>query len=331
MPAQWDRHAVLELIRAYQPAAVVMAAAELDLFAALADTPATAPELAARLSLDARAATVLLDALAAIGFLDKHGERYATPTNIRELLTADGSQSVLGMVQHQANCLRRWMQLAAVVQRGTPAERIPSVRGEAGDQASFIAAMNDINQPHAGQLVRELDLPQFTHVLDVGGASGTWTLALLDREPAARATIFDLPHVTPMAETRLSAAGVRDRVTLVAGDFDVDELPRGADLAWVSAIAHQYSREQNRAFFRKVFDALQPGGTIVVRDIVMDDSHTQPVAGALFAINMLVATPGGGTYSLEEYTADLQAAGFVDVRQLRHSDWMDAFLSARRT
>ena len=88
-------------------------------------------------------------------------------------------------------------------------------------------------------------------------------------------------------------------------------LPAGADLAWVSAIVHQNSRAQNRALFAKVFAALAPGGRIAIRDILMEEDRTRPVAGALFAVNMLVATEGGGTFTFAELREDLEAAGFA--------------------
>ena len=99
-------------------------------------------------------------------------------------------------------------------------------------------------------------------------------------------------------------------MSLAAGDFYVDELPQGADFAWVSAICHQHSRQHNRELFAKVFRALAPGGRIGIRDVVMEPDRTQPREGALFAINMLVNTETGGTFTFAEYAEDLQAAGF---------------------
>ena len=104
----------------------------------------------------------------------------------------------------------------------------------------------------------------------------------------------------------------------------------GADYAWVSAIIHQHSREHNRALFAKVFAALERGGRVGVRDIVMDASRTRPVFGALFAVNMLANTDSGDTYSLEEISADLQAAGFVEPRLAVAADDMQAVVEARK-
>jgi hypothetical protein len=121
-----------------------------------------------------------------------------------------------------------------------------------------------------------------------------------------------------------------DRVRLVPGSFYTDELPGGADLAWVSAIVHQNSRDQNRALFRKIFAALVSGGRILIRDFVMDETRTHPPGGAFFAVNMLVSTPGGGTYTFNELRDDLAAAGFVDAGLARRGEGMDSVVGATK-
>lgn len=329
-PERWTADAVLELGRGYQGAAVLGAGAELELFTPLAKGPGTAKELAVQLGCDVRGLTILLDALVALRLLSKSAERYSLAPGVEELLTPGSSRTVLAMAQHQANCLRRWAQLARVVKSGAVAERIPSVRGESGDAESFIGAMHNISWPVAATVVKAVQPLKFKHLLDIGGASGTWTMAFLEACPGARATLFDLPHVIRMAEWRLAEAGFRDRVTLAPGDFGTDTLPGGADLAWVSAIIHQNSRQQNRELFRKVFRALVPGGRIAIRDIIMDATHTKPAPGALFAVNMLTATEGGGTFTFEEVKQDLEAVGFKSVELAQRDEGMHSVVVASR-
>ena len=120
------------------------------------------------------------------------------------------------------------------------------------------------------------------------------------------------------------------RVRLVAGDFYQNELPKGADLAWVSAIIHQNSQEQNRELFRKVFRAVEPGGQIAIRDVVMEESRTAPVTGALFAVNMLVGTPRGGTFTFKELAEDVRLAGFVEARLVHRGEGNDSVVVAKR-
>lgn len=330
MARQWTAGEVLQLASSYQGACVLAAAADLELFDKLAGGDFPADEAARRLGGDLRATSVLLDALAALGLLEKRGDRYHIAENVLGLLSGRGAGNVLAMAQHQANCMRRWVQLARVVKTGRPAEREPSVRGEEADYASFIEAMDNISAPMAPQVVGDLQPQPFRHLLDVGGASGSWTIAFLASYPGATATIFDLPQVIPQAKARIAEAGLGHRVRFVGGDYLVDGLPKGADVAWVSAIIHSLSRQENRKLFASVFAALEQGGRILIRDVFMDESRTSPAYGALFAVNMLTATEGGGTYTLEEVREDLESAGFGGMRVVRKDEGMNAVVEARK-
>lgn len=270
MTKPWSAREVLEMVRGYQPAAVLVAAADLELFAALDGPAVTAREVAAKINADLRGTAILVDALVALEIIEKDGEHYCANEDVLNLLVRGGRGSVLAMVQHQGNCLRRWAELARVVKSGKPLERQPSIRGQEADSASFIEAMDNISAPMAERVVGDMGAVQFKRLLDVGGASGTWTAALLQQCPTGRATIFDLPHVIPMARKRITQLGLADRVDFAAGNFLADPLPKGADLAWVSAIVHQNPRKDNVTLLKNVAQALVPGGRVLIRDIVME-------------------------------------------------------------
>jgi len=320
----------LEAARAFQPACVLTAGADLDVFSALDGRPMTADALADELGTDERATTILLDALTALEFLTKQGDEYGVGEDVAESLSDKSEKNVLPMLRHIANCLSRWAQLARITQSGKPAERVASVRGEAADRAAFIGGMHNLSVPVAAEVVRRLEPLKFSRLLDIGGASGTWTIAFLDAVPEAKATLFDLPDVIPMAQRRLSETGLADKVTLVPGDFYADDLPAGADLAWLGAICHQNSRRQNRDLFARIHKALTGDGHVVIRDVVMEPSRTSPVGGALFAVNMLVATEGGGTYTLDEYIEDLRDAGFGHVTLVHRDEFMNSLIRAKK-
>ncbi len=321
---------LLEKIRGFQAASVIAAAAELNVFSALNSKPVSAEALSRRLGSDPRATAILLDALVALELLTKRGDTYGVPLKVAEMLTENSPTNVLPGVRHQANCLRRWGQLARVVKTGLPVERTPSILGETGDCESFIGAMDNFSAAVAPQLIEKLSPLRFQRLLDIGGASGTWTMAFLRAVPDATAVLFDLPQVVPLARDRLTRAGLINRVTLAPGDFYTDPLPGGADFAWLSAIVHQNSRQQNRDLYAKIHAALAAGGVLAIRDIVMDASHTQPASGALFAVNMLVATKSGGTFSFDEFQEDLTSAGFSDIRLLHRDEWMNSLIVARK-
>ena len=330
MNRNWTHEELIETVRGFQPACVIIAAAELDIFALLRDQPSGAADVAQRIHGDIRATTVLLDALAALRLLTKQHNRYQTTAVAADVLIAGAPHSSLGMTRHLGNCLRNWAQLARVVLTGKPADRDSSVRGADEDLASFIQAMHEVSTLMAEPLIDALGPLNFHHLLDLGGASGTWTIPLLRRNLSASATIFDCPDVIPMARQRLAEAGLTDRIRLVAGDYNTDPLPTGADLVWVSAIIHQNSTEQNADLFSKIYAALEPAGQILIRDVVVDEMRTRPLMGALFAVNMLVATAGGGTYTFNELRDLLASAGFVNTRYLYRGEAMDSVLCAEK-
>ncbi|MHB8969428.1 MAG: methyltransferase [Pirellulaceae bacterium] len=320
---------ILEMMRAYQIPCLLAAAADLDLFEKLVATPRTAAEVASAAGCDLRAVTILLDALAAVEVIVKQDQQYTLSAELSPYLSLAHPQSVMAMLQHQANCLRRWARLPWTVRSGHPEFPGPSIRGEDADKASFIEAMHVVSRDVVDPLIQEIHPGRVRCVLDLGGASGSWTLAWLKAEPQSRAIIFDLPHVIPLARARFATLPVADRVELCAGDFYADDLPKGADLAWVSAIIHQNSTEQNRALYRRIATALDPQGWIYIRDIVMEPSRTAPIAGALFAVNMLSATERGNSYSLAEIQVDLQSAGFKDVQLVRRDEGMHSIVRAQ--
>jgi precorrin-6B methylase 2 len=331
MAKRWNSEELLKVARSFQPACVLVAAADLDVFSRLHEKPMTAQTLAAEMNIDSRGASILLDALVAMELLIKRDDFYSIPDELVGLLVETSPRNILPMVRHLGNCLRRWTQLSEVIQTGNHAERKPSIRGRAADQASFIGAMQNISEPMADMVINRLKPLRFDHLLDIGGASGTWTIALLQAVPQATATLFDLSPVIPMAKQNITAAGLSDRVTFIQGDFYIDDLPAGVDLAWLGAICHQNSRRQNRDLCIKVHKALKDNGTLIIRDVVMDQSHTSPAGGALFAVNMLVSTEGGGTYSFEEYQQDLCQAGFEQIELVFHDEYMNSLIKAKKT
>lgn len=320
--------ALLTLARNFMQCRILLTAAELDLFSRLLDGPHTAAEVATQLSADPRAVTILLDALAALELITKRDDRYHCPPEHAGLLAADSPDTVLPMIRHCASLWHRWTELTGVV-RGDPAARAraQAPRDDAG-LAAFIGAMHVLGRGPAAEAVAVIEPGAARNLLDIGGGSGVYTQALLEASPHLRATLFDRPAVIAMARPRLEAAGLRDRVTFAAGDFDHDELPGGHDLALLSAIIHQNSRSQNVELYGKVFRALLPGGRIVIRDHVMSPDRTQPPDGAVFAVNMLVGTAGGNVYTLAETAEDLAAAGFVRVRCLRANVGMHCLVEA---
>jgi SAM-dependent methyltransferase len=317
MLAKHTQDSILETARGFMVSRVLLSGAELDIFSLLARESLTAKQIAVAKKADLRAVTILLDALSALGFLVKREGRYQTEPSAAALLSAEAQDSILPMVLHMGTVWRNWSRITDIVL--DKAEAGLEKDGALADAniAPFIGAMHVIASKMAPKVVAAIDPGSARHLIDVGGGSGTYTLAFLSAASEMKATLFDLPPVIEMARERAQAAGLAHRVNLVPGDFYRDELPGGHDLAILSAIIHQNSPEQNKTLFGKIFRCLDPGGRIVVRDHVMSPDRTEPLEGALFAVNMLAGTADGTTYTFDEIEAGLAAAGFTRIRLIQ--------------
>jgi len=189
-------------------------------------------------------------------------------------------------------------------------------------QQAFIAAMHRRAGPQAKEVADALDLSQTNRVLDVGGGSGAFAMEFLSMNPKMTGVVFDLPTIVPITERFVRDTGfeirdtrkkISDRISVIAGDYLKDDFGSGYDLVFMSAIIHINSPEENQLLIRKGADALNPGGKLVILDHVMNEDRTKPEVGAIFALNMLVGTKYGDTYTEEEIRSWMVEAGLLDV------------------
>jgi SAM-dependent methyltransferase len=315
--------------RAFQKSRIIITATELDFFTRLDGRPMIATDLANELGLDTRATTRVLDALVILGFLKKVDGRYQN-TEETAHLSSTHPETIRPMLLHTSHMWDNWSRLTETVRRGYNPERKRASTQGGTTLENFIEAMHVIGRGLSKEIAGAYDTDRFRCLLDIGGGSGTYTMALLERNPELRAVVFDLPDVVEMARSRFEAEGLSERTQVISGDFSEDELPTGCDLALLSAIIHQNSAEQNLDLFRKIHRALDPRGVLLIRDHIMDDERLHPPAGAIFALNMLVATEGGDTFTFAEVEEILVKAGFDDVQLVRKGENMDCLIEATK-
>jgi len=307
-----------ELVRGYMPSRVVLTALELDVFSAVARAPSppSGDALAAELGTDPRATRVLLDALVALGLLEKRAGAYANGPVAARFLVAGARDDATTSLKHNLSLWRTWSTLTEVVRRGLPSRLEPMRVRDDDWTVPFIAAMHRNAAQRAPLLVQAIGAERVQRLLDVGGGSGAYSIAFARENPALRADVLDLATVVPIAERNAAEAGLSDRIRARVGDLARDDLGQGYDLALLSAICHMLGPEEVQGLLRRVWAALSPGGRVAIQDHVMAEDRTAPRAGAMFAVNMLVGTPRGGTYTEAEYRAWLMGAGFADVRRI---------------
>ncbi|HUU56843.1 MAG TPA: methyltransferase, partial [bacterium] len=288
-----------QLARAFFRSRILLTAYELGLFTALGDERKTSAEVAEELGTDARATDRLMSALAVLGLLTKEGGTFAnTPASSRYLVV--GRPEYMAGLMHTVNLWDSWSTLTDAVRAGTSVFERPG--GEAGERRTeaFIAAMHYGASLRAERLVATLDLAGVSRVLDVGGGSGAYALAFARASKKITATVVDLPHVTPLTRRYVEAGGLSGKIDVVEGDANVDPLPRGYDLVFMSQLLHSNSPAQNEALIANGAAALNPGGRLVIQDFVVDEGRVGPPQAVIFALNMLVNTDAGDTYAEAE-------------------------------
>ena len=263
------------------------------------------PEDAARgLGMDARAVRVVLSALAELGVVEEGDEGFRLSEEHRGPLLERRHPNFVGQsVVHRFELIGSWGRIPEILRTGEPAE--DRTRPGFGGTETFIAAMRRGAVPGAEAVAGSVlaRLPEGASILDVGGGPGTNAEGFA--AGGARVTVFDRPEVVEIMHGTLSAAGIKT----AAGDMN-EGLPEGPfDAVYFGNTSHMYGPEENRALFARMRASLAPGGLLVVREYVRGLGED----AALFAVNMLVLTPRGGTYTAAEYEAWLRGAGYGEV------------------
>lgn len=305
-----------ERIRAFQESRAILTGLELDLFTIVGDG-STAESVAAKAGADVRATEMLLNALTSLALLVKQAGSFRnTPVTTRYFCSGSPDNARPALL-HIAHLWSRWSELTHCIRTGGPAVREETVTPDQEWTEAFIAAMHRNAKERAANVVRSVGGAGIRRMLDVGGGSGAYSLAFAAANPELSADILDLPSVAPIATRHIQEAGLADRVCVRTGDLRSDDLGSGYDLVYVSAICHMLSPEENGDLLRRCHAALAPGGRIVIQDFILEPDKTAPKWGALFALNMLVGTHGGSSYSEPEYATWLSSAGFRDTRRVR--------------
>ena len=306
------REQIRDTAYAFQESRILLSAYELGLFTALGNGRHTSAGIASMLGTDPRATDRLMNALCAMGILEKGNGRFSNSPAARECLVRD-SPGYLGGLMHTVNLWDTWSTLTEAVRRGTSAP----LRGVDGRReqwlSAFIAAMHDRAVRQAPAVVGQFDLSGVTRILDVGGGSGAYAMAFVRAGDGIHATVFDLPDVLPLTRAYIEREGLSQKVSTVAGDYLRDGLGKDFDIVFLSAIIHSNSPSENAGLILKCAHALRPGGRVVVQDFIMDEERLTPSHGAIFSLNMLVGTVSGDTYTEAEVSGWMTAAGLSGV------------------
>ena len=311
----------------YQAAIVV--ADEAGVFSALDKHPATITELASGLDFDERATGVLLRLLASLGVLTQRLGRFQLTDEARIYLVRSRPFYWGPMMRVAVSDWHRTTLLAKLKQRGSDRaggpEGTPHVSGmgrvsdnwAAGnislEQAREVAArMHSHSLPAAIGTARNYDFKGIRRVLDVGGGSGCFMIAMAQRHPELQCTIMELPAMCEVAQGYIKEGDAGDRVDTVAVDIFRQPWPRGYDAMFFSNIWHDWNFQTCQWLAARAFEALPAGGRIMLHEMLLNDDGTGPATTASFSMLMLLATQGQ-QFTFEELKQILEGAGFTGI------------------
>ena len=313
---------ILQVGTAFWASKTLLSAVEMEIFTELAKGPQDLHTLTGRLGLHPRSARDFLDALCALGFLERHDGEYSnTPST--DLFLDKHKPSYMGGMLEMAN--RRlytyWGKLTIALRTGQPQNE--AAHGEPDVFATlyadperlegFLHAMTGISRGANLAIADLFPWANYKTVADAGTAQGDLIVQVALKNPHLSGVGFDLAEVAPIFEEYVETNGLSSRVRFQAGNFFRDPMPK-ADVIMMGHILHDWNLEEKRLLIGKAYEAIPEGGALIVYDSMIDDDRSKNAFGLMMSLNMLIETPGGFDYTGADCIGWMKDAGFNQTR-----------------
>ena len=314
----WDD--LMQKAAGFREASVILTALETGMLESLREAPTDARALARKTGTTPRAVEILCNALVALGYLKKRGDAFSIAPALKPYLDPGSPRYRLLGLKHIAHTWHNWSNLPAVARGAVEEPGRSKVIEDPESNRNFIMAMQQLNPGRENQLAAALDLGDSETFCDVGPGPGHYSVALAKKYPRMRFTLVD--HENSLSVAREFVGGqpqsVRARFSFVVGDMIEEARPDWGgpfDAILLSNVIHIFSAKDNTALVKRMAKLLNPRGVLIVRDFDVAPDHTKPVAGAMFAVNMLAGTREGRTYSVPEVKEWMQRAGLSRIKR----------------
>jgi hypothetical protein len=313
---------ILQTGLAFWASKTLLSAIELGVFTELARGAQPLDSLRERLGVHPRSARDFFDALVALGFLQRHGDRYSN-TPETDLFLDRAKPSYTGGLLEMANqrLYPFWGNLTEALRTGQPQNEVKSggpgvfetLYADPARLKLFLAAMTGISRGANMAIARNFPWKDYKTFVDVGTAQGDTAVQIALANPHLRGCGFDLPAVQPVFEEHVAAQGVADRVTFAPGSFFDADLPK-ADVVVMGHILHDWDLATKKMLVAKAFNAIPTGGAFIVYEAIIDDDRSKNAFGLMMSLNMLIETPGGFDYTGADCAGWMREAGFSSTR-----------------
>jgi ubiquinone/menaquinone biosynthesis C-methylase UbiE len=308
---------IIQDLWAARAAQALVAGTELDFFTHIKNGNRTASEIARAAGSHEGATQRLLDALVALGYLNKRGSKYVLTPLSKLFLVSDSDSYMGGFIYETKLVWPNWAHLTEVVKTGRPIEKVDSEEDGREFFPKLVAAIFPMSFNASRSAVAALPdrtRKRIKKILDVAAGSGAWSLAFAQVLPDARVTTIDYPEVTHITRQFTDRFGVTDRYEFIEGNLRQTDLGRDLyDLVILGHIIHSEGEKWGRKLIQKSWRALRDGGMLLIAEMVPNDTRTGPVLPLIFGLNMLLHTKNGNVFTMKEYRQWLKEAGFKRV------------------
>ncbi len=300
----------------------LLAAIKLELFTLLGENAVPAAAIGQRLQLHPRSLYDFLDALVALGFLQRDGQGegalYENTAETGRFLDKRKPSYIGGLLEMANDRLYKfWGDLEAGLRTGQPqneakytdASLFEAIYANPDATRQFVNAMAAAQAGNFAALAQTFDFGNYESLCDIGGANATLAVCVARQHPHLKITSLDLPPVAPVAREHVAGAGLAGRIDIASGDMMTEPFPK-AEVITMGNILHDWDESQKKHLIRKAYEALPAGGALIAIENVIDDERRQNVFGLLMSLNMLIETPGGFDYSHADFRRWALEAGF---------------------
>ncbi|HTL27584.1 MAG TPA: methyltransferase [Tepidisphaeraceae bacterium] len=312
---------LMQIAWGYAAPLIIETAIRHKVFDQLSTGAKTAEQVAQGSGAAKRGIAMLLNALTALELVAKDvGGKYALTAESDAFLVTTKPSFQGGIFKHlSGEFIPKWLKLTDVVKSGKPALEVNDQETGAKFFEQLVEDIFPMSYAPAQVLGDHLKLAASTKplkVLDIASGSGVWGIALAQKSPNVKVSAVDWPGVLPVTKRTAQKHGVLDRFDFIEGDINETNLGSGYDVATLGHILHSEGEARSRKLLKRVFDALAPGGTIAIAEFLANDNRSGPPMAMIFAINMLINTDVGDTFTFPEISQWLQEVGFTNTRQL---------------
>ncbi len=302
---------------AFAPSRILVTGVDLDVFTHITNGHNTARDIANVANANARGMEILLNGLTAIGFLTKSSGMYYL-TDISEKFLVKGLPSYYGdFVSHVDMLWEPWRHLTEVVRTGNPFSSIE--KREEGEKffEKLVLQLVPMSYPSAKFAADALEIGskwKGLKILDVAAGSGAWGVAFAQKDPSIRVTFQDWSYILNVTKKFVSNFSIDGRYDFLPGDLrEIDFGENIYDLVILGHICHSEGAENTRILLSRVCKSLKDEGKVLIADMIPDDERSSEVFPLLFAVNMLINTTDGNTFTMEEYRKWLTESGFHSI------------------